>query len=53
MEVEIPLQPEDTRIGEIVNHKVKYWYEIEVNNKTPLGYDKDGPKELILYPEGS
>lgn len=53
MEVEIPLNSEDTKIGDVVNYKVKYWYEIELNNMTTIGYDKEGPKEFILYPEGS
>lgn len=51
--VDITLTPEDTRIGEPLNTPTTYWYEIELNNKyTVIGYDEDGAKELILYPEG-
>lgn len=31
-----------------------FWYEIELNNNTTLiGYDLDGPKLFVLYPEAS
>lgn len=53
-ELEIKLTKEDTAIGEIINKEKIYWYEIELNNETTIiGYDEDGPAELILYPEGS
>ena len=30
----------------------KYWYEIELNDKdTLMGWDKDGAKVLVLWPE--
>lgn len=52
--VEISLNPEDTALGEMLNKAVTYWYEIELNdNQTIIGYDENGPKELILYPEGA
>ena len=45
---------EDTKIGELINKPIEYWYEIELNNEyTVLGYDEEGAKKLILYPEGS
>lgn len=32
----------------------RFWYEIELNNNTTLiGYDIDGPKLFVLYPEAS
>ena len=55
-EVDIALESEDTRIGEYINSPVTYWYEVELNpegnSTTIIGYDEDGAKELILYPEG-
>lgn len=45
---------EETKIGELINKPVDYWYEIELNDEyTVLGYDENGPKILKLYPEGS
>lgn len=50
----INLTSEETRIGNLTNAPVEYWYEIELNNQyTIVGYDEDGAKKLILYPEGS
>lgn len=52
--VTISLTNEETKLGELLNKPVTYWYEIELNNEyTVLGYDDAGAKELILYPEGS
>lgn len=52
--VQIVLESEDTRIGPIINKPVQYWYEIQLNKEqTVLGYDKNGPKIFMLYPEGS
>lgn len=52
-EVDIVLSPEDTKIGEALNVPMTYWYEIELNNEyTIIGYDEEGAKEFILYPEG-
>lgn len=45
---------EETKIGEMKNKPIEYWYEIELNDKyTVIGYDKLGPKLFMLYPEGS
>lgn len=45
---------EETRIGDLINKPIEYWYEIELNGDiTVLGYDDEGAKKLILYPEGS
>lgn len=54
--VDIPLSSEDTKIGDIINKPVIYWYEISVltlNNEiqTIIGYDDDGAKEFVLNPE--
>lgn len=55
--VTINLTETDTRIGEIINKPVDYWYEIEHidaggNVRTIVGYDDDGAKIFRLYPEG-
>lgn len=52
--VEIQLTSEQTKIGELIDKPIEYWYEIELNDKdTVVGYDEDGAKILMLYPEGS
>ena len=55
-EVEIELTADDTKIGEIINKPVDYWYEIELNpdgdTQTIVGYDEQGPNIFKLYPEG-
>lgn len=55
--VNIILEKEDTKIGDLINKPTDYWYEIELNPdssdvQTILGYDEDGPKIFTLYPEG-
>lgn len=54
--VDISLTKEDTKIGEIINKPVDYWYEIELNPdtnpQTIVGYDTGGEKIFRLYPEG-
>lgn len=54
--IEISLTGEDTTIGDVINKPTTYWYEIELNHdknpQTIIGYDDDGAKEFILYPEG-
>lgn len=50
----ISLSSEETKIGELINKPVDYWYEVELNGEyTVIGYDDDGAKILRLYPEGS
>lgn len=55
-EINIELTGSDTKLGEIINKPVDYWYEIELNpDTTPqtiIGYDEDGPKIFRLFPEG-
>lgn len=52
----IELTKEDTKIGDLINKPSKYWYEVELNPETKpqtiIGYDEDGEKLFILYPEG-
>ena len=55
--VDIFLTSEETKIGDVINKPVTYWYEVELNPETNpqtiIGYDESGEKQLILYPEGS
>lgn len=55
--VAINLTSEETRIGDIINKPVNYWYEIQLNPdtnpQTIVGYDIEGAKLFILYPEGA
>ena len=52
--VVIRLENDETKLGNLINKPVEYWYEIELNNEyTIIGYDDDGAKLLMLYPEGS
>ena len=56
-EVYIFFESEDTKIDSITNKEKEYWYEVELNPETApqtiIGYDEDGAKKFILYPEGS
>lgn len=52
--IDINCTSEETKLGDLINKPIDYWYEIELNNEyTILGYDEDGAKVLKLYPEGS
>lgn len=52
--VTIVLEKEDTTIGDLIASPVKYQYDISLNDDvTIIGYDEDGTKNFILYPEGS
>ena len=52
----ISLSREDTKIGDLIDKPVDYWYEVELNpDTTPqtfIGYDTLGPKVFTLFPEG-
>lgn len=52
-EFTLTLYSEDTKIGNLIrNNSVTYWYEIELNGiDTLIGYDSNGPKLFVLYPE--
>lgn len=51
--VDIPLTDEDTKIGGMIDRAATYWYDIVIDDtQTIVGYDEDGAKKLILYPEG-
>ena len=53
--VTISLSSKETTIGDLINKPKTYWYEIvlnpDTNEQTIIGYDLDGAKEFILYPE--
>ena len=53
--VNVSIDDNDTRFGEIINKPVNYWYEVSVirNGKTQtlIGYDDDGAKLFVLLPE--
>lgn len=49
---EIQLTEEDTKVFELKDKKTVYWYDIVLNDTTTiLGYDDEGAKQLIIYPE--
>lgn len=51
--VDIVLNPEDTKLNGILNNPIEFWYEVELNNEyTVIGYNKEGAAKLILLPEG-
>lgn len=55
--VDIYLDEEYTKIGDIISKPVDYWYEVELNPdsepQTIIGYDEDGAKVFKLFPEGA
>ena len=49
---EINLTTEDTSVFEITNKRKIYWYDIVLNDEiTILGFDNNGGKQFIVYPE--
>ena len=54
--VEITLDSDETKIGDIISKPTEYWYEVELNPdtyaQTIIGYDENGAKIFKLYPEG-
>lgn len=52
--LDIDIPGSEMKIGEMANKPIEYWYEIELNDdETIIGYDDEGAKKLILYPEGA
>lgn len=50
----IIMTEQDTKIGDYINEKTKFWYEIVINDvDTIIGFDDNGPALFILYPEGA
>ena len=54
--VDIILDGNDTKFGDVISKPKDYWYEIELNPftnpQTIIGYDDDGAKIFKLFPEG-
>ena len=54
--VQIELDSDDTKMGDVISKPVVYWYEVELNPdtypQTIIGYDENGAKLFTLYPEG-
>lgn len=49
---EIQLTEEDTKSFDLLNKGKTYWYDLVLNDSTTLlGYDSEGPKKIIVYPE--
>lgn len=56
LKVDIFLDEDETRIGDVISKPTDYWYEVELNPfenpQTIIGYDDDGAKIFKLFPEG-
>lgn len=55
--VNLYLPSDKTRLGDVINFTKNYEYEIQLNGNTQnaqtiVGFDEDGRKYFILYPEG-
>ena len=55
--VQIELESEDTKFGDVISKPTEYWYEVELNPdgyaQTIIGYDEEtGAKIFRLLPEG-
>ena len=49
---EIQLTEDDTKAFDLLDKRKVYWYDIVLNDTTTiLGYDEDGAKKLIVFPE--
>lgn len=49
---ELILTEEDTKVFDLTNKAKTYWYDLILNDtNTILGYDQDGAKKIIVYPE--
>lgn len=49
---EIIFTEEDTKAFDLLDKKKTYWYDIVLNDTTTiLGYDTDGAKKLVIFPE--
>lgn len=54
--VQMRIESDDTKFGDVISKPVDYWYEVELNPDTKpqtiIGYDDNGAKILRLFPEG-
>lgn len=55
--ISVFLTGEDTKLGPVISKAVPFWYEVELNPDTApqtiVGFDEDGAKIFMLYPEGA
>lgn len=53
--VEIHLDSDETRFGDVISKPTEYWYTVELNPdtncQTIVGHTQDGAKVFMLYPE--
>ena len=50
--VEIPLTKEETKRFPLSDKRKTYWYDLILNDTTTmLGFDDEGAKKIIVYPE--
>lgn len=50
--VELPLEEEDTKKFPLTNKAQTYWFDLILNDTTTmLGFDDEGAKKIIVYPE--
>ena len=54
--VDVILNGDDTKFGDVISKPTEYWYEVELNPSTKpqtiIGYDDNGAKVFKLFPEG-
>lgn len=54
-EVEIDLNGDDTKFGDVISKPTDFWYEVTLNPETDphtiIGYDTEGARVFRLYPE--
>ena len=51
---ELILTSEDTKIFPLLDKGKTYWYDLVLNDSTTmLGFDDEGAKQLIIYPEAN
>jgi len=49
---ELPLTEEETKLFPLSNKAQTFWYDLILNDSTTiLGFDNEGAKEIIVYPE--
>lgn len=49
---ELPLTEEETKIFPLSDKAQTYWYDLILNDTTTmLGFDNEGAKKIIIYPE--
>ena len=49
---ELPLTEEDTKVFPLSDKAQTFWYDLILNDTTTmLGFDNEGAKKIIIYPE--